>query len=110
MRAALVIVLWMVRWAAMLVSRFLVDKDGRTAYERRTGRRCRVPVVPFGEKVWYRELKTKTGKQNNAESNWQRGLWVGHASNSNESIIGTTEGVVKAWEEGCQSKISGTES
>ena len=53
----LVVVLWMVRWAAMLVSRFLVGKDGRTAYERRTGRKCNVPVVPFGEKVWYKEIR-----------------------------------------------------
>ena len=29
------ITLWMVRWAAMLCSRYLVGKDGRTAYERR---------------------------------------------------------------------------
>ena len=29
------IVLWMVRWAAMLCLRYLVGKDGRTAYERR---------------------------------------------------------------------------
>ena len=33
------IVLWMVRWAAMLCSRYLVGKDGRTAFERRRGRR-----------------------------------------------------------------------
>ena len=48
------IVMWMVRWAALLVSRFLVGKDGRTDYERRTGRKCRIPVVPFGEKLWYK--------------------------------------------------------
>ena len=32
-----VIVLWMVRWAAMIVSRFLVGNDGLTACERRRG-------------------------------------------------------------------------
>ena len=52
-----VISLWMIRWAAMLVSRFLVGRDGRTGYERRRGRRCKVPVVPFGEKVWYGEIR-----------------------------------------------------
>ena len=46
-----VVVLWMVRWAAMMCSRYLVGKDGRTAYERRRGRKCRIPVVAFGEKV-----------------------------------------------------------
>ena len=51
-----VIVQWMVRWAAMLCSRFLVGKDGRTGYERRKGRRCRIPLVPFEEVVWYLEV------------------------------------------------------
>ena len=52
---------WMTRWAAMLCSRFLVGKDGRTAYERRRSRRCRIVVIPFGETVWYREVRK--GKQ-----------------------------------------------
>ena len=42
---------WMIRWAAMLYSRYAVGKDGRTPYERRRGRRCRVPAVSFGERV-----------------------------------------------------------
>ena len=29
-----VVVLWMVRWAAMMCSRYLVGKDGRTAVHR----------------------------------------------------------------------------
>ena len=33
-----------------MVSRFLVGKDGLTAYERRRGRKCRILVVAFGEK------------------------------------------------------------
>ena len=36
---------WMIRWAAMVASRYLVGKDGRTAYERRRGRPCRTPVA-----------------------------------------------------------------
>ena len=55
-----IITQWMIRWAAMLPSRFLVGKDGKTAYERRRGRRCDVPTEILGEKVWYKELKTKT--------------------------------------------------
>ena len=41
------VALWMVRWAAMLASRFLVGKDGKTSYERKRGRKCRIVVVPF---------------------------------------------------------------
>ena len=44
------IVQWIIRWAAVLPSRYLVGKDGLTAYERRRGRTCKLHVVPFGEK------------------------------------------------------------
>ena len=58
---------WMIRWAAMLPSRFSVGKDGKTAYERRRGRKCDIPTEILGEKFWYKELKTKT-----AETNWKQ--------------------------------------
>ena len=52
---------WAVRWSAMLVSRYLVGKDGRTAQERKRGRTCKIPLAEFGELVWYRPIdKTKT--------------------------------------------------
>jgi len=91
------IVQWMVRWAAMLCSRYLVGKDGRTAYERRRGRKCRVPALPFGEKVWYKELRASSERKNKFDSEWKEGLWLGHARKSNEVVIGTYDGVVRAW-------------
>ena len=90
-----VIVLWKVRWAAMMVSRFLVGKDGLTAYERRRGRKCRIPVVAFGKKVWYKEIRPGKERANKLESEWREGLWLGHSRRSNEAI-GTREGVVRA--------------
>ena len=39
---------WLVRWAAMLYSRYKVGLDGKTAYERQKGRKCKMEVVPFG--------------------------------------------------------------
>ena len=89
-----VIVLWMVRCAAMMVSRLLVGKDGLTAYERRRGRKCRIPVV---EKVWYKEIRPGKVRANELESEWREGLWLGHSRRSNEAIIGTREGVVRAY-------------
>ena len=85
-----VITLWMIRWSAMLCSRYLVGKDGLTAYERRRGRKCRVPVVAFGEKVWYKELRTGKARKNKFDSEWQEGIWVGHHRESNEAILCTT--------------------
>ena len=92
-----VIVLWMVRWAAMLCSRCLVGKDGCTAYERRRGRKCRIPVVAFGEKVWYKELRTGKERKNKFESEWEEGIWMGHYRESNEMIIGTKQGAIRAY-------------
>ena len=45
---------WLIRWAAMSVSRFLVGKDCKTAYERQKGNKCDLGVVRFGETVLYR--------------------------------------------------------
>ena len=52
-----VILQWMIRWAAMNASRFLVGKDGKTGYERRRGRKCKLHSVPIGEKVWYKKIR-----------------------------------------------------
>ena len=97
LRASDVIVLWMVRWAAMMASMFLVGKDGLTAYERRRGRKCRIPVVAFGEKVWYKEIRPGKERANKLESECGEGLWLGHSRRSNEATIGTREGVVGAY-------------
>ena len=54
---------WLVRWAAMMYTRFNIGADGKSAYERMKGRRCKLEVVPFGESVWYKELKTSKENQ-----------------------------------------------
>ena len=63
-----VITLWMVRWAAMLVSRYLVGKDGRTAYERRRGRKCKIPVAKFEESVLYKRIRESEERKDKFES------------------------------------------
>ena len=45
---------WLLRWAAMTLSRFGKGKDGKTPCERQKGRKCDMEVVPFGEIVWHR--------------------------------------------------------
>ena len=61
----------MIRWAAMLVSRYMVGKDGRTAYERRRGRRCRLKLATFGEKVWYKEAREHKERKYKLETEWK---------------------------------------
>ena len=87
------IVLWLIRWAAMLVSRYVVGKDGRTPYERKRGRKCRTPTCKFGEQVFYRELAMD---KKGIDAPWHEGTWLGHARESNEHGIGTAAGVLRA--------------
>ena len=92
------IVQWMLRWAAMLVSRYLVGKDGRTALERRKGRRCRLVCVPFAETVWYREVRKTKQRENKLETEMKEGVWLGHANQTNEVLIGTEAGVIRVYD------------
>ena len=62
------ITLWLVRWAAMVISRYLVGKDGRTAYERRRGRPCRLEALPCGEKVWFMQIRSGKERVDKSES------------------------------------------
>ncbi len=71
-------------------------RDGRTVYERRRGRKRRIPVVAFGEKVWHKELRAGKERKNKFESEWEEGVWMGHCRESNEAIMGTKAGVIRA--------------
>ena len=61
LQASDVTVLWMIRWAAMAYSRYKTGDDGKTAYERQKGRRCKLEVVPIGETVMYKNLRDGRG-------------------------------------------------
>ena len=88
---------WMIRWAAMAMSRYKKGKVGLTPYERQKGRRCEVEVVPFGEVVMYRLPEVANDKHQALERRWSKGLWLGHARHTPEAIIATDTGIVKAW-------------
>lgn len=92
-----VITLWMVRWAAMLCSRYLTGKDGLTGYERRRGRKCKDKITVFGEKVWFKRTREGKDRMNQFDTEWEEGVWLGRCRNSNESVIGTRRGTVRAY-------------
>ena len=87
---------WLIRWAAMLISRYSVGRDGLTPIERRRGRPCRLPTCIFGECVWYRLIRVGESGVDKFDSEWRKGVWLGHTRNSNEHVIGTPEGVLRA--------------
>ena len=47
--------------------------------------------------VTCKRLKCSSEKKKIMENTWLEGLWLGHSRTSNEVLIGTKEGVVKAW-------------
>ena len=47
----------------MAYNRYARGTDGKTAYQRQTGRWCKSEVVPFGEKVLFRPLKKSGGRR-----------------------------------------------
>ena len=75
-----VIIQWVIRWAAMMVSRYMVGKDGRTSCEWRRGRACRAPVATFGGKVWWhKQIREQQERKDKIESEWHEGLWLGQS-------------------------------
>ena len=57
----------MVKWAAMLLSKY-EGLDGRTPYERRRGRRCNMVVLPFGERVLFKQIRESKERKDKFES------------------------------------------
>ena len=45
---------WMADYSAVLVNRFEVGRDGRTAYERLKGKRARMKGLEFGERLQFK--------------------------------------------------------
>ena len=49
---------WLVEWAAVVLNRYEVGKDGRTAYERRKGTPAKTFGLEFGEAVLWKRKPT----------------------------------------------------
>ena len=80
LQATDVILLWLVRRAAMAYSRYKGGEDGKTPYERQKGRKCGLEVVPFGELVRYKKLGETSQERKSLESSWSEGVWLGSVS------------------------------
>ena len=87
---------WLIEWAGVTLNRYLVYKDGHTAYNNITGKSSKRPVANFGEKVLYLPLKTERMKMDKSEAKMREGVWLGIRNRSDEAIIGTSGGTVKA--------------
>ena len=85
------IVIFMAEYAAYLVNRLEVGKDGRTAYERCRGKKATVMAVEFGERLlWKVRPKNKMEKLN---VRWEYGVFVGVKAVSGEMWVATKTGL-----------------
>ena len=46
--------------------------------------------------MWYKELRAGKDRKDKFLSEWREGIWLGHSRCSNEHVLGTSEGVVRA--------------
>ena len=88
-----VIMAWMAKWAAELISKYSAGDDGKTPYERIRQEKCKVPLVPVGETVLYLPMKTATESKGTPAR--KQGVWLGVIERIEETIIGTFNGVIK---------------
>lgn len=77
-------------YAAYLMNRLEVGKDGKTAYERVKGKAGTVVGLEFGEKVLWK--KKKGDKQAKLRSRWGHGIFVGVRKRSGEIWVATKKG------------------
>ena len=88
-----IVVAWMAKWAAELISKYSPGDDGRTPYERIRREECQVPLVPFGKMVKY--LPMRTVKKTKGTPTRKPNICLGIVERTEETTIGTPNGVIK---------------
>ena len=84
---------WLIRHAAMTLNIGQRGEDGRSAWERVKGRACNRDIPDSGEKVMY--LLPESVGVSKLDSRWSTGHFLGIRDESNELLIGTSQGVLK---------------
>ena len=86
------LVVWAPRHAANVINRYVLGPDGKTAEERRTGRRWEKPAIAYAERIRTRAL-VRDQRKRDLEPRFLEGLYIGHATRSATVFILTKEGV-----------------
>ena len=86
---------WLIEWAALSINRYHIGRDKLTAYQRVHHKECRKPIAAFGETVLYRVLDNAFNVEKH-EARYREGVWLGLIPRTDEDLIGTDMGVVKA--------------
>ena len=86
---------WMIRHAAFLQTRFSVGKDGKTAFKRGHHKDYASHLLPFGSAV-DAKVRDEETERSKFDSRFIQGIWLGRATESDEHIVGTANGVYTA--------------
>ena len=93
---------WIIRHSAWLHNRFHVKANGRTCFEELHQTRYKQNVVPWGEKVLFMEprpkhRRLKGGRRHQKmDAAMEPGIWLGRSEESDEHLLGTPRGVMRA--------------
>ena len=84
---------WLVRHQSYLRNRFVVRSSNRAPFEELTMSKSQSPLLNFAEAVLTKEFGAQEGKLG---SPWDLGMWLGRSTRTNEHLVGTRVGVIKA--------------
>ena len=87
---------WLVEWAADLLTRYSVNGSGRTPVQEIRGSKSIRPIAKFGEKILYMPMKLTTRPVTKLEDRYKDRVFLGMRLRSDEIVVGTSEGVIKA--------------
>ena len=85
---------WLVEYAAVLLNRFEVGRDGRTAFERSKGRKARTLGLEFGEAVLWKR-RPVGGALAKFSCLWDDGIYLGTRGASGEILAADPQGVLR---------------
>ena len=87
---------WLVEYAVVWINHFREGRDKKTPFERHRDVKHERPLAEFGERVHYLPLDRKHNASHSPDVRYEEGVWLGLVMKSQEVIIGTPSGVVRA--------------
>ena len=87
---------WMVEYAAETINRFRIVKRKATPREMLRGKHELRKVAEFGDSVLCLPETWESGRIEQLEPKFESGIWLGVCPRTDEAIIGTPAGVVRA--------------
>ena len=85
------VVPWLMEYAAVLLNRCEVGRDGRTSYERMKGKQAKIMGTEFGEAILWKR-KPAGGAMAKFTCLWDDGVFLGVRAGSGEFIVGDKRG------------------